>query len=102
VLACESPDLAKNLLWMRTGQDNRAFAYFTVHHCSSAFTRLDVQTLGIACKHLHTSILVLFSINKDTAAIVVRAETCGTAPPTVVKASLLTLNSAALAPASLW
>jgi hypothetical protein len=59
---------------MRTGQDNRAFAYFTVHHCSSALARIDVQTLSIACKHLHTSILVLFSINKDAAAIVVRAE----------------------------
>jgi hypothetical protein len=76
VLAFESPDLAKNLLWMWASQDNRAFAYFTVHHCSSALARVDVQTLGIACKHLHTSILVLFSINKHATTIVVRAESC--------------------------
>jgi hypothetical protein len=59
---------------MRTSQDDRAFAYFTVHHCSSAFTRIDMQTLSIACKHLHTSILVLFGIDEDTTTIVVRAE----------------------------
>jgi hypothetical protein len=59
---------------MRTGQDDRTFAYFTVYHCSSTFTRVDMQTLSIACKHLHTLVFVLFSIDKDTTAIIIRAE----------------------------
>lgn len=64
----------KGVLRVWSGQDCSAVPNPAINYCRFAFSRLDVQTLGIASQHFNASVFVHLSVDKDASSIVVCSE----------------------------